>query len=63
VCRYCEPRIDGGIEALIDAAKILEQAKCKLCNEPTPIYAFASHALDYINKQLDAALRGEEGEN
>lgn len=47
------------MEALIEASRILKDATKELCREPLPIWTFVDHALSYVNRQIDEAMRGE----
>ena len=55
--------MDTELEGLLEAARLLDQKRKEVCNEPMAVYKVVLHAAKYVDHQLDTMMRiGREGE-
>ena len=57
--------IDGSVLsdetlALMEAVRVLEKARVKLCNSPMPVYAYVLHARQHVDELLKQHLFAED---
>lgn len=52
--------MDEQLASLLDTSRLLDESRRALVTEPHPVYAKVLHAMDYINKQIEAELGGNQ---